>query len=165
MGSCHHCTLGRAQPGSSPCVPSTPGNTAHMVPAPQRSWEPGLAWEAGVALPAWRSPFAPWSTGQDGVSVVGWWQRDQPRSGLCLVGSSMLGHSSEGTWVMIRVRHLDRRQSCAGRRGVCVTERGGIICFFFKFCCNQAQRPGVGEPFQIVCHAIGICLNLRGGRL
>lgn len=63
----------------------------------------------------------------------GWWQRDQPRSGLDLVWSSVLGHSAEGTWVMVRGglgEPLGRRQSRAGRKGVCVIERGGIICFF-----------------------------------
>lgn len=42
----------------------------------------------------------------------------------------MLGHSSEGTWVMIRVRHLDRRQLCWEEGSVCDRKRGDNLFLF-----------------------------------
>lgn len=57
--------------------------------------------------------FAAWSPGQDGVSVVGWWHKDQPRSGVSIHAGTQLK-----TWVMVW-----GLGEPLGRR-VCVTERG-----------------------------------------
>lgn len=84
-----------------PRDPHRAWSTEEVNPSPG-SWEPGLPREAGAALPAWRSPLCSLEHWPGCGRCGEWWQRDQPRSGLALLWSSMLGHSGKRTWVMVR---------------------------------------------------------------